>query len=157
MHVNKSGRGHSIRGRGHMRLYISAYPLLGACYLTTYGYKRMRIITRVYSIRQLRSHTPYLHLILLLYTHSLAGLLWSKQFYHYIIEAWLEGDPSHPTPPRERHFGRNASGDWAHLFNRDIISMPDKWEYPWVGVALLSGAVIQLGGRGHHSPPLNDY
>ena len=60
------------------------------------------------------------------------GLLWSKQFYHYIIEAWLEGDPEGMTPPAERYNGRNASGDWAHLFNRDIISMPDKWEYPWV-------------------------
>ena len=64
-------------------------------------------------------------------THTI-GLLWSKQFYHYIIEAWLNGDPQHPDPPRERLFGRNASGDWAHLFNRDVISMPDKWEYPWV-------------------------
>lgn len=63
---------------------------------------------------------------------TLPGLLWSKQFYHYIIEAWLEGDPEGPDPPSERLKGRNASGDWAHLFNRDIISMPDKWEYPWV-------------------------
>ena len=62
------------------------------------------------------------------------GLLWSKQFYHYIIEAWLEGDPDCPKPPAERYGGRNASGDWDHLFNKDIISMPDKWEYPWVGV-----------------------
>ncbi len=61
-----------------------------------------------------------------------AGLLWSKQFYHYIIEAWLEGDPECMKPPESRYQGRNASGDWAHLFNKDIISMPDKWEYPWV-------------------------
>ena len=63
---------------------------------------------------------------LILYT----GLLWSKQFYHYIINAWLDGDPDGPTPPAERKGGRNK--DWKHLFNRDIVSMPDKWEYPWV-------------------------
>jgi len=58
-----------------------------------------------------------------------AGLMWSKQFYHYSVKHWLDGDPNQPTPPPERHHGRNA--DWPHLFNRDVISMPDKWEYPW--------------------------
>jgi hypothetical protein len=58
-----------------------------------------------------------------------AGLLWSKQFYHYIVRDWLEGDPQMPPPPASRHSGRNA--DWTHLYNRDVISMPDKWEYPW--------------------------
>ncbi|HJQ98167.1 MAG TPA: hypothetical protein VJ826_07605 [Candidatus Polarisedimenticolaceae bacterium] len=58
-----------------------------------------------------------------------AGLLWSKQFYHYVIKDWLEGDPSYPPPPVERRTGRNA--DWPQLFNRDVISMPDTWEYPW--------------------------
>jgi Glycosyl hydrolase family 63 C-terminal domain len=58
-----------------------------------------------------------------------AGLLWSKQFYHYVIQAWLDGDPAQPPPPPERRQGRNH--EWEHLFNRDIISMPDKWEYPW--------------------------
>ena len=58
-----------------------------------------------------------------------AGLLWSKQFYHYVVREWLEGDPAQPKPPAERYGGRNH--DWPHLFNRDVISMPDKWEYPW--------------------------
>jgi len=58
-----------------------------------------------------------------------AGLLWSKQFYHYVVDDWLHGDPEQPPPPAERLHGRNA--DWVHLFNRDILSMPDKWEYPW--------------------------
>ena len=58
-----------------------------------------------------------------------AGLLWSKQFYHYVIRDWLNGDPAQPPPPPERLGGRNR--EWKHLFNRDIISMPDKWEYPW--------------------------
>ncbi|MDY7230828.1 MGH1-like glycoside hydrolase domain-containing protein [Hyalangium rubrum] len=58
-----------------------------------------------------------------------AGLLWSKQFYHYAVQPWLEGDPNSPPPPASRLKGRNR--DWGHLYNRDIISMPDKWEYPW--------------------------
>ncbi len=58
-----------------------------------------------------------------------AGLLWSKQFYHYSIREWLEGDPTQPAPAETRKNVRNF--DWAHLYNRDIISMPDKWEYPW--------------------------
>src|SRR5882757_2657208 len=60
---------------------------------------------------------------------SYAGMLWSKQFYHYDVEAWLEGDPAGPVPPADRKKGRNK--DWTHLYNDDIISMPDKWEYPW--------------------------
>ncbi len=58
-----------------------------------------------------------------------AGLLWSKQFYHYSVRDWLTGDPDQVRPPENRQRGRNH--DWAHLFNRDVISMPDKWEYPW--------------------------
>ncbi len=58
-----------------------------------------------------------------------AGLLWSKQFFHYVVKDWLEGDPEQPPPPSERKRGRNR--EWTHLFNRDVISMPDKWEYPW--------------------------
>lgn len=58
-----------------------------------------------------------------------AGLLWTKQFYHYVIEDWLKGDADGPAPPESRLKGRNA--DWGHLFARDILSMPDKWEYPW--------------------------
>jgi hypothetical protein len=59
-----------------------------------------------------------------------AGLLWSKQFYHYVLEHWLEGDPAHPAPPDARkHNARNR--EWKHVYCRDIISMPDKWEYPW--------------------------
>jgi hypothetical protein len=60
---------------------------------------------------------------------SFAGLLWSKQFYHYVIEQWLKGDPATPAPPPGRWHGRNH--DWLHLYNADVISMPDKWEYPW--------------------------
>ena len=58
-----------------------------------------------------------------------AGMLWSKQFYHYIVKEWLEGDPDNPPPPHGRVRGRNH--EWTHLYNSDVISMPDKWEYPW--------------------------
>lgn len=61
---------------------------------------------------------------------SYAGLLWSKQFYHYVMKSWLHGDDAQPNPPESRLGGRNT--DWMHLFNRDVVSMPDKWEYPWV-------------------------
>ena len=58
-----------------------------------------------------------------------AGLLWSKQFYHYVVKDWLEGDEGEPVPPPERYQGRNH--EWTHLYNADVVSMPDKWEYPW--------------------------
>lgn len=58
-----------------------------------------------------------------------AGMIWSRQFYHYSVSDWLTGDPGQPAPDPARENGRNAN--WKHLFNRDIISMPDKWEYPW--------------------------
>ena len=60
---------------------------------------------------------------------AFAGLLWSKQSYHYDVTRWLHGDPAGPEPPRERGRGRNH--EWTHLYNSDVISMPDKWEYPW--------------------------
>jgi hypothetical protein len=60
---------------------------------------------------------------------ALAGMLWSKQFYHYVANEWFKGDPSQPAPPLERFKGRNR--EWAHVYNADILSMPDKWEYPW--------------------------
>ncbi len=60
---------------------------------------------------------------------ALAGLLWSKQFYHYVVRDWLSGDPGQPPPPESRRRGRNS--EWTHLYNADVLSMPDKWEYPW--------------------------
>jgi hypothetical protein len=58
-----------------------------------------------------------------------AGLLWNKQFFYYSVQQWLEGDPAQPAPPPGREQGRNHH--WRHLYNRDVISMPDSWEYPW--------------------------
>ncbi len=60
---------------------------------------------------------------------AFAGLLWDKQSYHYNVKQWLEGDPNQPPSPPQRWQGRNHR--WTHLNNADVISMPDKWEYPW--------------------------
>ena len=71
-----------------------------------------------------------------------AGLLWSKQFYYYVVEEWLRGDPAYPRPPASRLGGRNH--EWVHLYSRDIISMPDKWEYPWFASWDLAFHVIPI-------------
>ncbi|HYM12965.1 MAG TPA: glucosidase, partial [Bryobacterales bacterium] len=73
---------------------------------------------------------------------AFAGMLWSKQFYYYDIKTWLKGDPAMPPPPRERLAGRNS--DWTHLYNADVLSMPDKWEYPWYAAWDLAFHTIPL-------------
>ncbi|MBM3775146.1 MAG: glucosidase, partial [Acidobacteria bacterium] len=73
---------------------------------------------------------------------AFGGLLWSKQFYHYVVQDWLEGDPGHPPPPAGRRQGRNSQ--WEHLYNADVISMPDKWEYPWYAAWDLAFHAIPL-------------
>ena len=60
---------------------------------------------------------------------AMAGLLWTKQFYHFDVRRWMDGDPAQPAPAPERRTGRNR--DWRHLNNADVLSMPDTWEYPW--------------------------
>jgi hypothetical protein len=65
----------------------------------------------------------------LVHRQALAGMLWSKQYYNFDVLRWLEGDPAQPPPPPARRRGRDSA--WTHLLNDDIISMPDKWEYPW--------------------------
>ncbi len=73
---------------------------------------------------------------------AFAGMLWSKQFYYYVVQEWIDGDPAKPVPPSERKQGRNV--DWQHLFNEDIISMPDKWEYPWYAAWDLAFHLVPL-------------
>jgi hypothetical protein len=73
---------------------------------------------------------------------AFAGLLWSKQYYNYVVHDWLKGDPNQPPPPPERKTGRNH--DWGHLFSEDILSMPDKWEYPWFAAWDLAFHLIPL-------------
>ena len=60
---------------------------------------------------------------------AFAGLIWTKQFYNYDVQQWLDGDPAQPDPPHQRRQVRNS--EWEHLNNGEVISMPDKWEYPW--------------------------
>jgi len=73
---------------------------------------------------------------------AFAGLLWSKQYYHYVVKPWLDGDPAQPAPPSDRRDGRNR--EWTHLYNADVISMPDKWEYPWYAAWDLAFHAIPL-------------
>ena len=60
---------------------------------------------------------------------AIAGLMWGKQFYHFDVKRWLEGDPGSTPPPAGRRHGRNSA--WWHMTSFDVISMPDPWEYPW--------------------------
>jgi hypothetical protein len=73
---------------------------------------------------------------------AFAGMLWSKQYYYYDVDQWLKGDPAQPSPPPERNHLRNH--EWRHLNNADIISMPDKWEYPWYAAWDLAFHTIPL-------------
>jgi hypothetical protein len=73
---------------------------------------------------------------------AFAGMLWTKQFYYFVLEDWLKGDPAGPPPPPERRSIRNA--EWLHLFNNDILSMPDKWEFPWYAVWDMAFHVLPL-------------
>lgn len=73
---------------------------------------------------------------------AFAGMLWTKQFYYYVVEDWLKGDRTTPPPPPERMNGRNH--EWIHLYNDDVLSMPDKWEFPWFTVWDLAFHVIPL-------------
>ncbi|MGD0050464.1 MAG: glucosidase [Vulcanimicrobiaceae bacterium] len=79
----------------------------------------------------------------LIQRRAFAGLIWSEQFYNYVVRDWLEGDPTQPPPPPQRKHGRNAN--WRHLYNDDVLSMPDTWEYPWYAAWDLAFHVIPLG------------
>jgi hypothetical protein len=78
----------------------------------------------------------------LIQRQAFAGLLWSKQSYHFVVETWLKGDPYQPKPPASRLTGRNSQ--WVQLYNADVISMPDKWEYPWYAAWDLAFHTIPL-------------
>jgi hypothetical protein len=73
---------------------------------------------------------------------AFAGMLWTKQFYHYAVEDWIKGDPAEPTPPPERKKGRNWQ--WIHLDASEVLSMPDTWEYPWFAAWDLAFHAIPL-------------
>ena len=73
---------------------------------------------------------------------ALAGLLWSKQFYNYVVHDWLAGDPLQPPPPASRKHGRNSA--WDHFYSDDVLAMPDTWEYPWFAAWDLAFHAIAL-------------
>ncbi len=73
---------------------------------------------------------------------AFAGMIWSKQFFYYDVSEWIKGDPNQPAPPSGRKYGRNH--EWSHLNNADIVSMPDKWEYPWYAAWDLAFHTIPL-------------
>ena len=98
---------------------------------------RIREADEFYAARTPAGATPDERAVL---RQGYAGLLWSKQFYHYAVREWVAGDPSQPAPPPGRERGRN--GEWTHVYNRDVISMPDKWEYPWFAAWDLSFHMI---------------
>jgi hypothetical protein len=74
---------------------------------------------------------------------AFAGLIWTQQFYNYVVRDWLDGDPAMPAPPPVRKHGRNAN--WRHVFADDVLSMPDAWEYPWYAAWDLAFHVIPFG------------
>jgi hypothetical protein len=78
----------------------------------------------------------------LIHRQAYAGLLWTKQFYHYVVADWLDGDGNMPAPPAGHRQGRNR--DWRHVYCRDVLSMPDKWEYPWFAIWDLAFHMIPL-------------
>jgi len=73
---------------------------------------------------------------------ALAGLLWSKQYYHFVVADWLKGDHGQPKPPASRLDGRDSN--WVHIYNEDVLTMPDKWEYPWYAAWDLAFHMIPL-------------
>ena len=73
-----------------------------------------------------------------------AGLVWAKQFYHYDVHRWTEGDPAQPLPPAHRAHDRNES--WSHFWARDILLMPDPWEYPWFAAWDLAFHCVAMAG-----------
>jgi hypothetical protein len=118
------------RGAAEVRLRLttaasSPVDPLGASFTRTFE-RRIAEADRFYAARIPRDATVEERRVA---RQAYAGLLWSKQFYHYVPSHWIEGDPAHPSPPAARASGRNT--EWGHLYNRDVVSMPDKWEYPW--------------------------
>jgi Glycosyl hydrolase family 63 C-terminal domain len=101
--------------------------------------KRMKEADEFYDSRIPSNLSPDARMVM---RQAYSGMLWSKQFYHYEVEAWLEGDPAGPAPPAARLKGRNK--DWTHLYNDDVLSMPDKWEYPWYAAWDLAFHTIPL-------------
>jgi hypothetical protein len=136
--VNPAGVGTKAAGRFQLtiepggsvvvRLRLAAVPPadgIGSDFAAVFD-ARIREADEFYDTVIPRDLTPDGRLVM---RQALAGMLWSKQFYNYDVRRWLQGDPGQPVPPAERLHGRNSG--WMQLANEDVISMPDKWGYPW--------------------------
>jgi len=104
---------------------ISAGDILGSEFESVFA-QRMREADEFYAARVYKGMSEDARQV---QRQAYAGLLWGKESYHYEVKRWLDGDPTQPAPPSERLEGRNHQ--WVHLYASDVISMPDKWEYPW--------------------------
>lgn len=113
-------------GTAAVRLRLSADAARGFADFETILEQRRREADEFYAALQGEISDPDVRLV---QRQALAGMIWSKQFYYYDVPEWLRGDGAQPPPPPERRRGRNHA--WTHLNNADILSMPDKWEYPW--------------------------
>jgi Glycosyl hydrolase family 63 C-terminal domain len=115
-----SGPGERERAPG-----VPAADDFGAGYENVFQ-RRMKEADEFYDARIPKRLCPDSRMVM---RQAYAGMLWSKQFYHFDVSTWLQGDPAGPKPPAHRLQGRNK--EWTHLYNDDVLSMPDKWEYPW--------------------------
>jgi hypothetical protein len=124
-----------------LRLHAASHPLVPSL---SSGFdalfdERIREADAFYAARLSESLSPEERSVS---RQAYAGLLWSKQFFYYDVKTWLEGDPSQPAPAPERRRVRNT--DWDNLYNRDVLSIPDKWEYPWYAAWDLAFHMIPL-------------
>jgi hypothetical protein len=108
-----------------MRLAPAGSPVLRKTAVASLFEKRIQEADEFYAAYA-PGLTPEAYLV---QRQAFAGMFWNKQYYHFVVHTWLTGDPGMPEPPAARWQGRD--NQWVHLFNEDIISMPDKWEYPW--------------------------
>jgi hypothetical protein len=136
--INPEGRGTKVAGVYHrivpaggttvvrVRLHLGAAGSLNFAGFDDLIEQRRQESDAFYAVLQANIADADMRLI---QRQAFAGMLWSKQFYCFDVAEWLDGDPRQPPPPAQRKTGRNA--EWRHLSTADIISMPDKWEYPW--------------------------
>jgi hypothetical protein len=136
--INPAARGTKVAGVYHrhvqaggtevvrVRLHLGAGAAPGFAGFDAIVEQRRREADAFYGVLQAGIADADMRLV---QRQALAGMLWSKQFYCYDVAEWLDGDPREPPPPEARKTGRNS--EWRHLSTADIISMPDKWEYPW--------------------------
>ena len=125
-----------------IRLRLSDSPNYSEPFGAEFEQVRRDRISEADAFYQRITPTPISNDLRLIQRQAFAGLLWSKQFYLYIVEDWLKGDPATPPPPKSRESIRNT--DWVHLYSDDVLSMPDTWEYPWFAAWDLAFHVVPL-------------